>query len=109
PQKHPRVSAAELAHIQSDPPESSAPMEWRTLLSKRQTWAFAAAKFLTDPVWWVYLYWIPDFLHKTYGLSLTQIGPPLITIYLLADVGSIGGGWLSSFLIKRNWSINAGR
>jgi ACS family hexuronate transporter-like MFS transporter len=109
PQEHPRISKAELAHIQSDPPERQSSIEWRKLLPHRQTWAFAAGKFLTDPIWWVYLYWVPDFLHKNHGLSLTEIGPPVVTIYILADIGSIGGGWLSSYLIQRQWSINASR
>jgi ACS family hexuronate transporter-like MFS transporter len=109
PQEHPRISRAELAHIQSDPPEAQSRIEWQKLLPHRQTWAFAAGKFLTDPIWWVYLYWVPDFLHKNHGLSLTEIGPPVVTIYLLADIGSIGGGWLSSYLIKRQWSVNASR
>jgi MFS transporter, ACS family, aldohexuronate transporter len=109
PRKHRRVSRAELAHIESDPVETGTPPRWSALFTHRQTWAFAIGKLLTDPIWWLYLYWVPDFLHKNHGLSLMQIGPPLVTIYLLADVGSIGGGWLSSRLIKRNWSINAGR
>src|SRR5262252_1295055 len=109
PQKHPRISEAELAHIQSDPRESEMRTGWQELIPHRQTWAFAAGKFLTDPIWWVYLYWVPDFLHKNHGLSLTEIGLPVVTIYLLADIGSIGGGWLSSYLIKRQWSVNASR
>jgi ACS family hexuronate transporter-like MFS transporter len=109
PQEHPRISKAELAHIQSDPPGVQSRIEWQKLLPHRQTWAFAAGKFLTDPIWWVYLYWVPDFLHKNHGLSLTEIGLPVVTIYLLADIGSIGGGWLSSYLIKRQWSVNASR
>jgi ACS family hexuronate transporter-like MFS transporter len=109
PQKHPRISEAELAHIQSDPRESEMRTGWQELIPHRQTWAFAAGKFLTDPIWWVYLYWVPDFLHKNHGLSLTEIGPPVVTIYILADIGSIGGGWLSSSLIKRHWTVNASR
>jgi ACS family hexuronate transporter-like MFS transporter len=109
PEKHPRITSAELAHIQSDPVERLAQTGWMELLPRRQTWAFAAGKFLTDPIWWVYLYWLPDFLHKNHGLSLTEIGPPVIAIYLLADIGSVGGGWLSSSLIKRQWSVNASR
>ena len=62
----------------------------------RQTWAFALGKFLTDPVWWLYLFWVPDFLHRNHGINLSTMGPPLVVIYLIADVGSIGGGWLSS-------------
>jgi ACS family hexuronate transporter-like MFS transporter len=109
PQNHPRLSRRELEYIQSDTEGPPTKIAWRTLIPHRQTWAFAAGKFLTDPIWWVYLYWVPDFLHKSHGLSLTQIGGPVITIYLLADFGSVGGGWLSSFLIKRNWSVNASR
>lgn len=64
---------------------------------------------MTDPIWWVYLFWLPKFLNTTYGLNITQIGLPLVVIYVVADVGSIGGGWLSSTLIKRGWSVNKGR
>ena len=60
-------------------------------------------------MWWLYLFWIPDFLGRNYAIDLKTIGPPLIAIYLIADVGSIGGGWLSSWLLKRGWSVNAGR
>ena len=84
-------------------------MPWLSLMSHRETWAFATAKFLTDPVWWFYLYWIPKFLNERHGLTLSKLGPPLIAIYLLADVGSIGGGWLSSHLIKRGASVNRAR
>jgi ACS family hexuronate transporter-like MFS transporter len=64
---------------------------------------------MTDPIWWFYLYWVPKFLSKEYGLTLDKIGPPLIVIYLMADVGSVGGGWLSSAFIKRGWSVTKGR
>jgi ACS family hexuronate transporter-like MFS transporter len=103
------VQPSELALIRSDPPEPTVSVPWLQLLRYRQTWAFAAGKFMTDPIWWLYLFWIPDFLNRNYAIDLRTIGPPLITIYLIADVGSIGGGWLSSALIKRGWSINAGR
>jgi ACS family hexuronate transporter-like MFS transporter len=109
PEHHPGVSASELAYIRSDPPEPTVRVPWRTLLKHRQTWAFALGKFLTDPVWWLYLFWIPDFLNRNYGLDLTTVGPPLVAIYLVADVGSVGGGWLSSFLMKRGTSLNAAR
>jgi MFS transporter, ACS family, hexuronate transporter len=79
------------------------------LLRRRQTYAFAFGKFFTDPVWWLYLFWIPDFLSRTYHLDLKSIGAPVIAIYLLADVGSIGGGWLSSRLLARGWSTNRAR
>ena len=79
-----------------------------TLLPHRQTWAFAVGKFMTDPIWWLYLFWIPDFLNRNHGLDLKSIGLPLVVIYLMADVGSIGGGWLSSALIKRGWTRQRG-
>lgn len=109
PEQHPRVSQAELAHITSDPPDPAAKIHWSTLLPHRQTWAFMIGKFLTDPIWWLYLFWIPDFLNRNHGIDLKTIGPPLVAIYLVADVGSIGGGWLSSSLIRRGWSVNSGR
>ena len=109
PEEHPRVTAQELAYIASDPPDTAVQIPWRTLLPHRQTWAFMIGKFLTDPIWWLYLFWIPDFLHRNHGIDLKTIGPPLVAIYLVADVGSIGGGWLSSSLIRRGWSVNAGR
>ena len=109
PEQHPKVSASELAYIRSDPPEPTVRVPWRTLLKHRQTWAFAIGKFLTDPVWWLYLFWIPDFLNRNHGLDLTSVGPPLVAIYLVADVGSIGGGWLSSTLMKRGISLNRAR
>jgi ACS family hexuronate transporter-like MFS transporter len=109
PDKHPSVTPEELALIQSDPAEPSTPIAWGRLMTYRQAWAFAIGKFLTDPVWWLYLFWIPDFFNRIYGLNLKQMGWPLFTIYLICDVGSIGGGWLSSSLIKRGWSTNAAR
>ncbi len=108
-EEHPRVSQGELAYIRSDPPEPTTKMSWATILPHRQTWTFAVAKFMTDPVWWLYLFWIPDFLYRNYGLSLTTMGPPIVAIYLIGDVGSVGGGWLSSTLIKRGWTVNAAR
>lgn len=109
PEEHPRLSKAELAYIQSDPPDPEVKIPWLSLLKYRQTWAFALGKFLTDPVWWFYLFWIPDFLKKTHGIDLKQIWLPLVIIYVVADFGSIGGGWLSSAMIKRGWSINKAR
>jgi ACS family hexuronate transporter-like MFS transporter len=109
PEDHPSLSKAELAYIRSDPPENVTRIPWAKLLRHRQTWAFAIGKFMTDPIWWLYLFWVPDFLFRNYGLDLTRIGPPVVAIYLIADVGSIAGGWLSSSLIKRGWTVNAGR
>jgi ACS family hexuronate transporter-like MFS transporter len=109
PDRHPRVSASELAHIRSDPPDQAAAIPWAALLAHRQAWAFAVAKAMTDPIWWLYLFWMPDFFSRNYGLSLLELGPPIIVIYLVADIGSVGGGWLSSSLIRRGWSVNAAR
>jgi MFS transporter, ACS family, hexuronate transporter len=109
PQDHPRVSARELAHIQSDPIEPTTSIPWLSLLGYRQTWAFLIAKGMTDPIWWFYLYWLPKFLDANWGIQLAQVAAPLIVIYLVADVGSVFGGWLSSAFIQRGWSVNAGR
>jgi ACS family hexuronate transporter-like MFS transporter len=109
PERQKHVSQAEVALIRSDPQETPVAVPWTRLLPHRQTWAFATAKFMTDPIWWLYLFWVPDFLNRNHGVNLSSVGLPLITIYLIADVGSIGGGWMSSSLIKRGWSINAAR
>jgi ACS family hexuronate transporter-like MFS transporter len=108
-EEHPRLSPEERAYIRSDAPEAFVPIRWRTLLPHRQTWAFAIGKWITDPIWWLYLFWIPDFLNRNHGLDLKSMGLPIVVIYLVADVGSIGGGWLSSALIKRGWSVNRAR
>jgi ACS family hexuronate transporter-like MFS transporter len=111
PHEHPRVKKAELDFINSDPPEKTTTIPWLRLIPHRQTWAFVVAKFMTDPIWWFYLFWIPGFLHDQYKLPLDSItsGLPLVVIYVLADVGSIGGGWLSSTLIKRGWEVSRAR
>jgi ACS family hexuronate transporter-like MFS transporter len=109
PAQHPRVSAGELAHIQRDAERPIARTPWRVIVRARQAWGFGAGKALTDPVWWLYLTWIPDYLHRNHGLNLLQLGPPIVVIYLVADVGSVAGGWLSSSLIKQGWSVNAAR
>ena len=105
-----RVSAAELAHINRDPP--APPMvkiSWSKLLRYPQTWAFVVAISFTAPIWWFFLYWLPKFMHQQYGLDLASLGPPLVVIYSMTTVGSIGGGWLSGYLLKRGWSVNASR
>lgn len=109
PADHPGLSSEELGHIESDPPEPAITVSWLELLRYRQAWAFAVGKFLTDSVWWFYLFWFPLFMADTFGFDLSSIGLPLITVYLLADVGSVAGGWLSSNLLKRNWTPNAAR
>lgn len=110
PAGHPRLSRDELAYIQSEPTASAGrQIGWGELLRQRQTWVFVVGMMATCPVWWFYLYWVPGFLNARHGLSLTQLGAPLITIYLIADVGSVGGGWLSSTLIKRGWAVGRAR
>jgi ACS family hexuronate transporter-like MFS transporter len=109
PGEHPRVGKAELDYIRSDPPDSMQNIEWASLLPLRQTWTFIAGKFLTDPVWWFYLFWVPGFLQSKHGLSLTGIGAPIVVIYLISDVGSVAAGWLSSWMIKRGNSVNIAR
>jgi ACS family hexuronate transporter-like MFS transporter len=109
PDRHPRLKAPERAFICSDPVAPATHMPWLSLMGYRQTWSFATAKFLTDPIWWMYLFWLPDFFSRNYGLSLLELGPPIIVIYVVADIGSVGGGWLSSTLIRRGWSVNAAR
>jgi MFS transporter, ACS family, aldohexuronate transporter len=109
PAEHRRLSRAEFSHIESDPPEPSVSVSWFELLRHRQAWAFAVGKFLTDSIWWFYLFWFPLFMADTFGFDLSNIGLPLITVYVLADIGSVGGGWLSSSLLKRDWTPNAAR
>jgi ACS family hexuronate transporter-like MFS transporter len=108
PEEHPRLSKAELDFIRSDR-SPLGDIKWTRLLSHRQTWAFVMGKFITDPIWWFYLFWVPDFLQRKHGLALMQIGVPLMTIYLIADVGSVTGGWLSSSLIRRGKTVNFSR
>jgi ACS family hexuronate transporter-like MFS transporter len=109
PQDHPKLSAAELAHIESDPADPAVKIPWAQLLQHRQTWAFAIGKLLTDAIWWFYLFWFAKFMNETFGVNIKSIGAPMITVYLLADVGSIAGGWQSSWLLRRGWTANAAR
>ena len=109
PDTHPRLGAAERAYICSDAADPIVQVSWKTLLPHRQTWTVAVAKFMTDPIWWLYLFWIPDFFGRKFGLSLLELGPPVVVIYLVSDAGSVLGGWLSSTLIKRGWTVNAAR
>ena len=109
PEQHPRCTKKERDYIQSDPVEPAGKIKWVQILPHRQTWAFAVGKFLTDPIWWFYLFWIPDYLQREHGLHLMQIRLPIVVIYVISDIGSIAGGWLSSSLIRRNISVNASR
>src|SRR6266852_1697693 len=109
PQQHSYCMKSELAYIQSDSEPPSGKLKWTPLLPHKQTWAIAAGKFMIDPIWWFYLFWIPDYLQRQHGLHLTQIGPPILVIYVISDLGSVAGGWLSSSLIGRGFSVNAAR
>jgi ACS family hexuronate transporter-like MFS transporter len=85
------------------------PQVFVKLLCYCETWAFLLAKFITGPVWWFYLFWIPDFLQREHSLALLHIGMPILVIYLIADAGSVTGGWLSSSFIRRGKTGNASR
>jgi MFS transporter, ACS family, hexuronate transporter len=109
PSRQKRLSAGELNFIQSDerPDETGKQTEkvgWLQLLGFRQTWAFFVGKFLTDPVWWFYLFWLPTFLNKQYGMSKTELALPVAIVYIIAAFGSIFGGWLSGFFIMKGWT-----
>lgn len=109
PEEHPKVQKSELEYIVSDSTiESNEKIAWKKVLPKRQTWAFAAAK-ITDAVWWFYLFWGAKFLADSFGVSIKNIGIPFLIMYLLADGGSILGGWLSGAFIKKGWTTNKAR
>ena len=110
PQEKKGLHPDELALIQSDAEEATTqPPPWKSLLGYRGVWAFVIGKFLSDPIWWFFLFWLPKFLGKQYGLNLSSLGLPLVVIYLISAFGSIGGGWGASFLIRRGWSLNKAR
>ncbi len=111
PDKSRRVGAAELALIRSDLEEEK-PREkvsWLSLLGYRQTWSFFIAKFLTDPVWWFFLIWLPDYFQKTRGLEIRKSWIHIVTIYSIVTVLSIYGGWITGYLTKRGWSVTRAR
>lgn len=103
------VSEAELAWIEHDPPEKIQQIGWSRIVTKREAWAFASAKFLTDPVWFLMLFWLPKYFSSTYNVDLKVVLLPMIIMYLLSDAGSIAGGWLSSKLIQRGHTANYAR
>ncbi len=111
PEEHKSLTTAERTLIESDrtgvEDEVKVPFLW--VVKQRASWAYLAGKFMTDPVWWFYLFWVPGFLHDAYGLNLTQLGLPLVVIYLAADVGSILGGWISRGLMSRGWEASSAR
>lgn len=116
PRKYKKLSPTELAFIESDQHEvvpevvtvkANAPkVSWWKLMTYRQTWAFAIGKLLTDPIWWFYLFWLPDFFESMYNVKLSGASWPVAAVYLLSTVGSIGGGWLPLYFVnKRGWSV----
>ncbi len=109
PEKHPSVSAAELAHIQSDPPESVERVPWARLWPRKETWAFAIAKFLSDPIWWFYTFWLTGYLQRTFHLDIHAVRWPAMIAFGLAAIGSVGGGYLSLAMLKGGRSLNVAR
>ena len=109
PREHPRLSArgARLHRKRSDRGRDAGAVG--RLLPHRQTWAFAVGKFMTDPVWWLYLYWVPDFLHRVHHIDLKGSALPIFVIYQIATIGSVAGGWLPARLLERGWTLNAAR
>jgi ACS family hexuronate transporter-like MFS transporter len=113
PSTHPKISPEELAYINSDiepleaneVPKAEKKYTWGMLLGYKQTWAFSIGKLLTDPIWWFYLFWLPDFLESQYHLKGTAIALPVATVYTLSVIGSIGGGWVPLKLISKNWPV----
>jgi MFS transporter, ACS family, hexuronate transporter len=116
PERETRLDPSELVHITGDQPDAADASEdaipsisLRELLGHRQTWGFIVGKLLTDPIWWFLLYWLPKFLNERHGLDLSHVGPPLIVVYLMSSTGSVAGGWLSGFLIGRDWTVDRAR
>jgi len=109
PEQHRSVSKSELDLILSDPVEKLEKVPWSHVLPRKETWAFAIGKFLTDPIWWFYLFWLPRYLQTTFGLSLASDRMPLVVVYSVSTVGSIGGGWISSTLLRAGKSTNVSR
>jgi ACS family hexuronate transporter-like MFS transporter len=109
PAEHKRVGAAELAYIQQDPADPVEQLPWSRVVRYRETWAYALGKFFIDPIWWFFLFWLPGYLFDRYDMDLKTFGLPLAAIYLISDVGSIAGGWLSSRLIAAGRTPNFAR
>jgi len=115
PQRQKRLKKPEYDYIHSDdgPPQSGQQSvekaKWSSLLNFRQSWAFIIGKFLTDPIWWFYLFWLPSFLNKQYGMTKTDLVWPLATVYMMTTVGSVFGGWLSGYLISKGWEVYKAR
>jgi MFS transporter, ACS family, hexuronate transporter len=109
PALHPRVTPGEMAWIAQDTPDTTVKIGWGPLLRQRETWCYAIAKFLIDPIWWFFLFWLPGYLFDRYHLDLQSFGLPLAAIYIISDLGSVAGGWMSSAMIRRGHSVNLAR
>ncbi len=112
PDRHPQISQGELEHIRSDREAADTPgqgVSWLVLLRYPQTWSFVVAKFMTDPVWWFFLTWLPDYFNKTKGLDMKHLGAPLVVIYSIVTVLSIAGGWMTNYLVQCGWASNKAR
>jgi ACS family hexuronate transporter-like MFS transporter len=108
PAKHNRVNQVEYDYIHSDnEPDTSkeAPVKWLQLFKVRQTWAFVFGKMLTDPIWWFFLYWLPSYFAEAFKLNLSKPSPELVIVYTATTIGSIGGGYLSGYFIKKGWAV----
>ena len=114
PEQHPWITDAERAYILSDRVRDVAASDawrpgWLTLLTYRQTWAVVVGRFITDPIWWLYIFWLPSYFQEARGFSLQQIGLSAWLPFLCAGLGAIGGGWASGFLIQRGWTVDRAR
>ncbi len=109
PEKHPWVSPGELRHIASDRGEAAAKVPWHQLLPVKETWAFAIGKFMTDAIWWFWLFWLPTYFHSEFHLQLGQTSVPFATVYLISIAGSIGAGWLPAYWLRRGRTANFAR
>ena len=111
PANHPKVSSEELQYIQQDTDEAEEekPMAWGELFKYKQTIAICSTRFVSDWVWWFFLFWIPDFLSKTHDVNIKEVVLPLIVIYAISSIGGIGGGWLSSYFIAKGKSVDYAR
>jgi MFS transporter, ACS family, hexuronate transporter len=109
PRDHKWVKADEVAWIESEPAVDTGKSSIRAVLRHKQTWAYMSGRFLIDPVWWTFLFWLPDFFSKQFGVNMSGFGPPLVAIYLMSDVGAIAGGWTSSHLLGKGWATGRAR
>ncbi len=113
PAKQKRLKEAEFTYIHSDAPDIAADnakkISWGKIITVRQTWVFVVGKFLTDPIWWFYLFWIPSYFNTTYNLNLSSSWVYVSTVYVIASFGSVLGGYLSGWLIKKGWPVYKAR